>query len=340
MRRRAAAGAGGLVIALVAGVGLASLVSVPPSAPSTGIPGAGLTSAEQPGLAKVDVDSRRLAMALAPNELVTAHFQTGNDVRAERVVGRARDLGLDPVIEDDERPSVRVLGPRVGVLTIASMTEVNRVWLDEDLRALRPVAAAIGRPIALTSPGQPYLALGIPAPGSRSLEDLGPHRDRMLASLGGVVVTFDGRPYEHIDLEGSCGTTDCILKLGGQVADGSDGDYWSVTASAATAWIGEVRPDDLPVLAGLPRWLVREAERIARADPKALAAIRNFDSMGSSFWNPDRPGVVELRYLSACGCCGTRGVMLAAFPVADQAACVPELRVAIDVLGARVLEVR
>jgi len=339
MWRRAAAGAGGLAIALVAGLGLASLVAAPSSGPSTG-GGGGLTPAELPGLAKVDVDSKRLAVALAPNELVTAHFQTGNDVRAGRVVRRAREVGLDPVIEDDERPSVRVVGPRLGLLTIAAMNEVNGVWLEEDLRALRPVAAAIGRPIALTPPGQPYLALGIPAPGSRSLEDLGPHRDRMLASLGSVVVTFDGRPYETVDLEGSCGKTDCILKLRGQVAGGSDGDYWSVTGSAATAWIGEVRPDDLPVLAGLPRWLVREAERIARADAKASAAIRKFDTMGSTFWNPDRSGVVELRYLSACGCCGTRGIVLAAFPVADQAACVPELRVAVDVVGARVLEVR
>jgi len=55
-----------------------------------------LTPAELPGLGKVDVDSKRLAIALAPQELATAHFQTGNDVRAGRVVRRAREVGLDP----------------------------------------------------------------------------------------------------------------------------------------------------------------------------------------------------------------------------------------------------
>jgi hypothetical protein len=82
------------------------------------------------------------------------------------------------------------------------------------------------------------------------------------------------------------------------------------------------------------------AERIARADPVAGAAIGEVDWIESPTWNPDRPGVVTLRYGDSCGCCGSRGVVTTAFPVAEDGVCVPELRIVVDVVAGVVLDIQ
>ena len=94
------------------------------------------------------------------------------------------------------------------------------------------------------------------------------------------------------------------------------------------------------MLHGVPRWMVREAERIARTDPDAAAAIVDFDVFGQAQWDPSEPGVVILRYPNGCGCCGDAGaVAAAAGPIAEDP-CVPDLLVVVNVDTARVLAVR
>ena len=237
MWRRAAAGAGGLAIALVAGFGLASLVSAPAAAPSMGIPGGDLTPAEQAVLPKFDADSRRLVEALGPNETVRATYTVGTADWATQVSSRARAMGLDPRTSDEDRPTVLVSGARSTILAIASMAAVSRVVLEEDTRADRTVAAPLPQPMSVPQPGAPYAGVGLPL-DRLDLTGLGDHRATLLASLPELVVTIDGTAYDQLTLDSRCDSESCEIQLIGRGAGStSSGDRWAVHGVPAGGWI-------------------------------------------------------------------------------------------------------
>jgi hypothetical protein len=342
--RRAAAGTVGLAVALAAGIGIASVVASPSVAPSPVAPGADLTAAEQAVLGKLDADSRRLAIALEPEESVQATFVAGNEQRAELVADQARTLGLVPSTTDMDRPTVAVTGPRRTVLSLAAMTAVASVTLEEDRRSDRPVAAAIPPPVSVPQPGAPYAGSGLPL-DQLDFRHLGAHKATIVAGLPDLVLSIDGQPYASHELEGGCDPTSCFASLiGHQAGSTAYGDRWTVRGSAATGWFGVPDPGDPPLLTGVPRWLVREAERVARADPGVVAALAGFDTIGDATWSPSAPGIIRLSYFAACGCCGFNGdiagrVAMAEIAEADPGpgACAPTLIVTVDVGAGRVV---
>jgi hypothetical protein len=339
---RILAAAGGLLVAIGVGAVVALLSQPGAAAPAPYRPVSDLTPAERAVLGKLDRNSRPVAEALLSNDLVSATYVTGDARRAALVVDRARALGLEATVEDEERRTVRVSGTRSTTLVLAGLPVVNLVFLEENDRVDRPLAAPLPRPLVVPQPGTPYRILGLPADGG-GLSDLGNRRATILAGLADVVVTIDGQPYADVEWAHACDPGECSVALAGRPAGGVARDQWAVHGSEPGGWIGRALPDDPPVLLGVPRWLTREAERIARTDPAAEAAIAAFDWIGETTWDPAAPGVITLYYLSACGCCGLLDDPLAAQVAEadpDPGACAPGLQVSVDVGAGRVVAIR
>ena len=342
MGRRGTVAISGLSIALGLGIAFATLrpVEAPTSTAITFDPR--LSPAEATALAKIDLESRWLAVVLEPDELVTAAYFVADAQRAQLIADRAAGAGLDAQVIGDFEAMVRVTGPRRELLEIASLAVVSRFSLEEDQRADRPTAAPLDRPLFVPQPGLPYAGIGVPV-GPLDLEELGPLGAAMVAPLGGLVVTIDGQPYVETQLSGTCGGQACVVTLSGRTRGSPFQDVWSIQGSPVTGLTARLDPTDPPMLRSIPRWLVREAERIARADPGVVAQIAAGDWIGEAGWDPAAPGLIALRYVAACGCCGSVDDGLAGY-LADHnggpVACAGDLTVIVDVGDARVVGLR
>lgn len=343
MNQRTALGvmAGIGAIAVVA-VAVAAVVSSPSLAGPTPTlsPAEALSPEERAGFANLELASRPIALAIEPDEVAYGHFVSGNADRAEVVADRARALGLRPVVSDDQPPGVHVKATRSTILEIAALPEVANASIEEDLSAMRGIAGPLPAGTLFPVPGMPYADSGLTVDAS----ELTIRADRLRGLLGPLaakIVTIDGRPYDEARAEGTCDAMSCELTLFGFAAlAAGQTDVWRVQSSAATGWLGAPIPNDAgPELDGIPRWLVREAERIARTDPGAAARIARQELIIDATWNPASPGVISLFYQTGCGL-GAGGAPPLGRQLADTGECVDQLMVVVDVPRGRVIDLR
>jgi hypothetical protein len=333
---------GSLAIALGLGIAFATVrpAEAPASMPVVFDPR--LSPAEVNALAKIDAESRWLAVVLEPDEIVTAAYFVADTARATVVAEHASDAGLDAQVIGDLDAEVRATGPRRVLLEIASLAVVSRFSLEEDHRAERPLAPPLDRPLIVPQPGLPYAGTGVPV-GPLELEELGAREAVMVAALGGVVVTIDGRPYTETQVTGSCAGQACVVALYGRTHGSPSQDVWSIQGSPSNGLNARIDPADPPMLHSVPRWLVREAERISRADPAVTAELAEGDMFGEASWDPNAAGLIALRYVVACGCCGSVDDGLTGH-LADHnggpAGCGGDLTVIVDVDHAHVVGLR
>ena len=253
-------------------------------------------------LAKLRPEARDVALALEPGESAESVLETTN---SRLIVALARGHGLAPIASDPGVELVEVTGPIEGIIALVGHPSVSGASLNEIVLAMRPIAEPIADDTTLPMPGRPYVA-GVPLNVEPSA--LGIARDRrepMLASLAKAIVTIDGQPYEGFDIAAWChteaGQERCGFEaLGAVTGSGGRSDVWRVTATAASGWSAIGGPDDHPTYSGVPRWLSREAERIARSDPATAAVIATYAWIGGSEWDPDAPGLISLLYGRSC----------------------------------------
>ena len=343
MNQRTALGviAGIGAIAVVA-VAVAAVVSAPSLAGPipTLSPAEALSPEERAGFAKLRLDSRPIALAIEPDEVAYGHFVSGTSDRAEVVADRARALGLRPTVSDEEPPSVYLTATRSTILEIAALTEVANAWIEEDISANRGISHPLPAGTLFPVPGLPYAETGL-AVDARELTIRGDRLRGLLGPLAATIVTIDGRPYDGARAEGTCDLTSCELTLFGFPALGAGhADVWRVQSSEATGWLGAPIPNDAgPEFRGVPRWLIREAERIARMDPGAAARIARYELILDTTWNPATPGVISLYYSTPCGMGGDVSAPLGR-QLADTGECLDQLLVVVDVPGGRVIDLR
>jgi hypothetical protein len=253
-------------------------------------------------LAKLNPGARDVALALEPGESAESVLETTN---SRLIVALARGHGLAPVASDPGVELVEVTGPIEQIIALVGHPSVSRASLNEVVVAMRPVAAPLAEDTILPMPGRPYVA-GVPLNVEPSaLEIARDRREPMLASLAKAIVTIDGQPYEGFEIAAYChteaGQERCGFEaLGAVTGSGGRSDVWRVTATAASGWSAIGGPEDRPTYSGVPRWLSREAERIARSDPATAAVIATYEWIGGSEWNPDTPGVISVLYGRSC----------------------------------------
>lgn len=260
------------------------------------------------GLAKLDPKSRELARFLDTGELVGGAFVTREP---SDVLDLGRSMGLDPQGGDEpdqpqlgpgEQAQVYFLGPYQPIIRLAAHPAVMSATLAEDFRALRAIAPP--RPVggAMPVPGKPYVAVPLPV-DLPSLEIPADRRALILASLSQVVETIDGRPYASVSIGSDCGDVaqvSCTIGIAGVAAGSVDqSDTWSAVATKAAGWSVALEPGQ-PHLAGVPRWLAREAERIARSDPVTAAEIGRYEEIRDFTWDGAAPGMIRIRYWRTC----------------------------------------
>jgi len=293
------------------------------------------------GFAKLDPKSQQLARFLSPGELVGGSFVTREP---SDVLDLGRSMGLDPQGGDepdqpelgpDEQTVVLFFGPPDATVRLAAHPIVISATLGEDFKALRALAPPrpAGEPIPV--PGRPYVAVPLPFdPSLRIPED---RRALILGSLSQLVETIDGRPYASVSIGSDCADVaeaSCTIKLEG-LAPGSvdQWDWWSAVATKAARWSVAFEPGQLH-LAGVPRWLAREAERIARTDPATAADIGQYEEIRDFTWDGAAPGLIRIRYWRTCHF-GSQPLMAS---LADHGVpCLDYLDVTVDVPAGRVI---
>jgi hypothetical protein len=284
-------------------------------------------------LAKLSPGSRDVALALEPGESAESVLETTN---SRLIVALARGHSLAPVASDPGVEIVEVSGPVEQILALVGHPSVSAASLNEVVLAMRPIAAPLADDTTLPMPGRPYVA-GFPLNVEPSA--LGIARDRrepMLASLAKAIVTIDGQPYEGLEIATWChteaGQERCGFEaLGAVNRSGGRSDVWRVTATAASGWSAIAGPDDRPTYSGVPRWLAREAERIARSDPATAAVIATYAWIGGAEWDPDAPGVIKLLYGRSCDAHVFRLAFASSGVLAGTGECLDYLTLRVDV---------
>jgi hypothetical protein len=296
------------------------------------------------GVAKLDPKSRALVGLLDAGESVGGSFMTRDP---SLILDLGRSLGLDardgveveqPQLGPGEQAQVYIFGPSHPITRLAAHPAVVSTTLSEDFRALRPVASPrpAGDTIPILIPGRPYLVVPVPM-DPMSPEIPADRRAPILASLGQLVETIDGRPYTNVSIGSDCDDVaqiSCTINLEG-LAPGSvdQWDWWSGAATKAAGWSVALEPGQ-PNLAGVPRWLAREAERIARNDPATAAEIGQYEEIRDFVWDRAAPGVIRIRYWRIC----QFGSQPQIASLADHGVpCLDYLDVTVDVPAARVI---
>jgi hypothetical protein len=295
----------GSAVVAIAGVAIIAVALVFVAAPGIDGPSDGSDSGprlDPNALAKLSPGARDVALALEPGESVESVLETTN---SRLIVALARGHSLAPVASDPRVEIVEVTGPIEQILALVGHPSVSGASLNEGVLAMRPVAAPLADDTTLPMPGRPYVA-GVPLNVEPSA--LGIARERrepMLASLAKAIVTIDGQPYQGFEIAAYChteaGQERCGFEALGAVSrSGGRSDVWRVTATAASGWSAIGGPEDRPTYSGVPRWLSREAERIARSGPATAAVIATYEWIGGSKWDPDAPGVISVLYGRSC----------------------------------------
>jgi hypothetical protein len=277
----------------------------------------------------LDAESRDLVPLIEAGEQVEAEIQTGNE---EAIVAEAVRRGGRGEVRGPG--SVSVTADLSTVLALVARDDVGFAAIREDLRAMRVVSPRRPTLDAVPRPGSPYD--DAPVPVDTVSGDVPPGRlVPLLRGLGRAIVTFDGRPYLTLSVQGTCASETCNLSATGRIAGSGDVfDGWSLQGGVATGWQPVAGTEDRELNA-IPRRFVRAAEWFARADERATARIAQYSSISEVRWEPATPGLVSIRYER--GCAGAVGL-----PDTRRAAtgvCLDFMVVVVDLTSGQVVSV-
>ena len=270
-----------------------------------------------------------MAGLLDTDEIVDARLDTGDPVNVLRDVragGGTAHLVSDTI--------VLTRAPFSTVLAALGRIDVGSGSVAEDLSAKRRIAAA-SPAVTVPSSGTPYMdaelradvaAVTIPA---FRLEP-------MIGAMRASIVTFDGRPYARLSVDGGCQPDSCRLTAMGLV-DGAvprTPDVWVVRAAAVNNWLPTGDPDGRDLRA-IPRSLQRAAEWIARSEPAVAKRIATYSLISGFAWMPGDPVLIRIDYEREC----PAAVAPAGVGLADDMICRDTLGVLVDVRAGAVVDV-
>jgi hypothetical protein len=283
------------------------------------------------GLAKLDPPSRALVEELNPNEWARAELSTGADAQV-RLVAVHAGLQLTPAFPGGP---VGVLGPVRSILSVASDEAIAGVVLHEDERALRVISPALPANTVMPVPAQPYAARHLVVPPEQRGGDIpAGRRAALMAVLEKEITTIDGAPYANLQSDESCEPEPptCRLLLIGQRENANllaQADNWEARLLVAPTGV-ETTVIDMGANS-LPRWVAREAERIARSDPAAAAAISGYTTVSTFRWASGGNLVIFVEYARTGPCRATGRPR--------PGDCTDTLTVAVDPAAAAVLDI-
>jgi hypothetical protein len=313
----------------------------PPLTPSPSVQGAPSVEAVQTveplpplGVAKLDPPSGALVKELGPGEWTRAELS----VTAEAPVRRlATEAGLQVAPGFEGAGVIVVLGPLPAILRVASDAAVVGVVLREDDRALRPVAAPLPANTVLPVPALPYVgrALVIPPEQGAGAIPAG-RRAALMAALEGEITTIDGAPYSRLQSSESCEPkpVTCRLSVTGQRENASllaQADVWD--AHLVLTPTGVQTTVIAMSASALPRWLAREAERIARSDGPTAVLIGRYATLSTFRWASGGNLVISIEYTRTGPCKPRGGIGL------GPRECTDALTVAVDPAARTVVDV-
>jgi hypothetical protein len=158
----------------------------------------------------------------------------------------------------------------------------------------------------------------------------------MIGALRGSIVTFDGRPYASLSVDGGCQPDSCDLTAMGLVegAAPQTPDFWVVHAAAVNNWLPTGDPRDRELRA-IPRSLQRAAEWIARSEPAVAKRIATYSLISGFGWTPGDPVLIRIEYVRDC----PAAVAPVGSRLADDMVCRDTLGVLVDVRAGAVVDV-
>lgn len=292
---------------------------------ATPAPGSSLAIA----LDKLDSNSRVLAGLIDPDEIVDARLDTGDPVNVLRDVragGGTAHLVSDTI--------VLTRAPFSVVLAALARIDVGSGSIAEDVSAKRRIAAAPPS-VDLPSSGTPYVGAGLRADGA-AVSIPAFRLEPMIGALRASIVTFDGRPYASLSVDGGCQPDACDLTAMGLVegAAPQTPDVWVVRSAAVNGWIPTSNARERELRA-IPRPLQRAAEWIARSEPAVAKRIATYSLIAGFAWQPGDPILVRIEYQRDCpAAVGPAGVR-----VAEDMVCRDTLGVLVDVRAGAVVDV-
>jgi hypothetical protein len=270
-----------------------------------------------------------LAGLIDTDEIVDARLDTGDPVNVLRDVragGGTAHLVSDTI--------VLTRAPFSVVLAALARIDVGSGSIAEDLSAKRRIAGALPT-VDVPSSGTPYLEGGFRVDGA-AVSIPAFRLEPMLGALRTSIVTFDGRPYTSLSVDGGCRPDECDLTAMGLVegAAPQTPDVWVVRAAAVTGWVptGAARDRELRAI---PRSLQRAAEWIARSEPTVAKRIATYSLIGGFAWQPGDPVLIRIDYQRDCpAAVGPAGVS-----VAEDMVCRDTLGVLVDVRAGAVVDI-
>jgi hypothetical protein len=269
-----------------------------PSPPSSVDAVPTIDAAMAAGLAKLDPGSRALLKQLDPAEWAEAYLFGATPPRALAV-----DAGLDvaPPQVGSAGPFILVAGPPAVIFRVGGDASVIGIALQEDRRALRVIASApANRPLPV--PGRPYVARPLVVAANPDGDVPAGRRALLIAALSKEIVTIDGRPYEEVDSDTeSCdpARVRCSVHVSGHAHDATflEADDWD--AEEPEPGPGAETTVSATQSGAIPRWLAREAERIARSDPGTAARIHGYTRLTAFRWVSDKL-LIFIEYIGRC----------------------------------------
>jgi hypothetical protein len=284
------------------------------------------------GLAKLDPPSRALVEELNPNEWARAELSTNADAQV-RLLAVGAGLQVTPGFPGGP---VGVLGPFPAILRVATDPAVAGVVMDEDERALRVVSPPLPANTVLPVPAQPYGARHLVVPPDHRAGDIpAGRRAALIAALEKEITTIDGAPYSDLQSSESCEPkpVTCRVAVIGQRQNANllaQADNWEahllVAPTGVETWVVDMGASSLP------RWLAREAERIARSDAAAAAVIAGYSTVSTFRWASGGNLVIFVEYERTRPCQGD-GIGL------GPSDCTDVLTVAVDPVAGTVVDV-
>jgi hypothetical protein len=185
------------------------------------------------------------------------------------------------------------------------------------------------------SSGAPYMEAGLRADAA-TVSIPAFRLEPLITALRGSIVTFDGRPYESLSVNGRCQPDACDLTTMGLVEGAAPltPDVWVVRSAAVNGWIPTSSARERELRA-IPRQLQRAAEWIARSEPAVAKRIATYSLIAGFAWQPGDPVLVRIEYQRDCpAAVGPAGVR-----VAEDMVCRDTLGVLVDVRAGAVVDV-
>jgi hypothetical protein len=306
---------------------------VPSVAPQSVEPIATIEALAPAGLGKLDPPSRALVEELNPNEWARAELSTNAEAQV-RLLAVQAGLQVTPGFPNGP---VGILGPLPAILRVASDAAVAGVVMHEDERALRVISPPLPANTVLPVPAQPYGALHLVVPPEQRGGDIpAGRRAALMAALEKEITTIDGAPYSDVQSDESCEPkpVTCRVALIGQRENANllaRTDSWEahllVAPTGVQTWVVDLGASSLP------RWLAREAERIARSDQAAAAVIAGYSTVSTFRWASGGNLVIFVEYARSRPCRAGGGIGL------GPSDCTDALTVIVDPVAGTVLDV-